>query len=107
MISLFEEAQRSMLDYQIDLVNNYIKGDRVMKSQTTRREREDVSFSMIYVINDACGIHSDGISMGTIEPMRYKREKQRRKRYWEKVNAGKITDTRRGYDKYRTNTKKE
>ena len=100
-----EELHRAMTDHQIDLVNNYIQGERVYKSHTTRREREDVSFSMIHTINEACGIHSDGLSMGTIDPAGYKREKKRREGYWKKVNAGKITDTRRGYDKYRSTTK--
>ena len=101
-MSRLKELQRTLLDYQIDLVNNYLQGERVLKSHSTRREREDVSFSMIHLINDACGIHSDGLSLGTLNPAGYKRDKKRRERYWRKVNTGKITDTRRGFDKYRT-----
>ena len=100
-------ARNQMLDYTIEYVNRFVKGERVFKSRSTRREREDVSYSMIQLINDACGIHSDGISFGEIYPARYKREKKRRERYWKKVNDGKITDSRRGYDKYRKEKMKQ
>ena len=104
-MSLLKELRESMRDHQIALVNKYIQGERVYKSRTTRREREDVSYSMIHLINDDCGIHSDGITAGEFFPSRYKREKKRRERYWRKVNTGKITDSRRGFDKYRENEK--
>ena len=92
-----------MVDYEIEIINRFINGERVFKSRSTRREREDVSFSVIHLINDVCGIHSDGIPVGELYPSRYKREKKRRERYWKKVNNGKIIDSRRGYDKYRRN----
>lgn len=104
-MSRLEELQRSIFDYQIGIVNKYLQGERVHKSRSTRREREDVSFSMIHLINDVCGIHSDGIIVGEIYSGRYKREKKHRERYWGKVNTGKISDTRRGFDKYRSNEK--
>ena len=93
--------KESLDDYLILMVNKYIQGEWIHKSRTVRRECEDVSYSMIHLINDACGIHSDGIELGEIYPARYKREKKRRKRYWKRVNDGKSTDTRRGFAKYR------
>ena len=100
-VSRLKELQESIIDHQIDEVNRYIQGERVKKSLSTRREREDVSFSMIHLINDVCGVHSDGITVGEIFPARHKREKKRRARYWKKANTGEIIDTRRGFDKYR------
>ena len=100
-VSRLKELHESIIDHQIDEVNRYLCGERVNKSHSTRREREDVTYSMIYLINSVCGIHSDGIVAGEFYPARRKREKQRRERYWKKVHDGKITDTRRGFDKYR------
>ena len=97
-LQLFHEQ---MKDWQIEQVNRYLKGEHIKSSRGTRREREDVTYYMIDVIESECGIHSDGIPVGEIYPSRYKREKKRRERFWKKVNAGKIIDSRRGYDKYR------
>lgn len=99
--SRFEDIRERMVDNDCELVNRYIKGERVIKSLSTRRERVNITAVLEILIKDACGIHSDGISLGTINPAGYKREKKHRERYWKKVHAGEITDTRRGYDKYR------
>ena len=90
-----------MIDREIEHVNKYIAGEHVMLSRGTRRERENVTAIMMMLIEKACGIHTDGIEVGIIYPAMYKREKRRREKYWKRVNAGEITDTRRGYEKYR------
>ena len=93
----------NMIDREIEQVNKYIAGEHVMLSRGTRRERENITAIMMMLIEKGCGIHTDGIDVGTINIAGYKREKRRREKYWKKVNAGEITDTRRGFDKYRRN----
>jgi len=93
--------KEKMTDYEINIINSYLKGTRCFKSQTTRIERYGVTSMMIHLINEACGIHSDGIAVGTLDIGGYKREIKRREKYWKHVHNGETVDTRRGYDKYR------
>jgi hypothetical protein len=79
----------------INTVNDYIKGKK------NRNGESHVRCLMMIIIERECGIHRKGIEVGSISFTRYKKEVKRREKYWAKVRAGEITDTRRGFDRER------
>lgn len=95
-----ERIREQMLDWEIDQVNRYLKGEHV-HSKRGRHERWHVAACLVGAIERACGIHTKGISVGTIHLGAYKKEVKRRKKYWDRVIAGESTDSRRGFDKER------
>jgi len=107
-----ELIREKMKDWEIDQVNKYLKGEHVHYKRG-RYERQHVAACLTSAIETECGIHSKGISVGTIYLDAYKKEVKRRKRYWDRVQAGETTDTQRGFDKerkeaeYRAKAKKE
>lgn len=76
-----ERMREEMKDWEIDQVNRYLKGERVHYKRG-RYERQHVAACLTSAIESECGIHSKGISVGTIYLGAYKKEVKRIKRYW-------------------------
>lgn len=91
----FEEIMEEINDSFIKEVSDYLAGEK------NRRGEPHVRFIMIMLIDDFCGIHSKGVEAGYIDYTRYNKEMTRREKYWAKVRAGEIIDTRKGFDRER------
>lgn len=94
-----KQIMDSMYDSMAEEVNAYIKGEKCRSNRGG--ERYHIRILMMMVIENACGIHSNGIAVGRIDFAQYKKEVRRRKRYWDRVRAGETIDTRRGFDRER------
>lgn len=92
--------REEMKDWEIDQVNRYLKGDHVHYKRG-RYERQHVAACLTSAIESECGIHTKGISVGTIYLGAYKKEVRRIKKYWDRVVAGESTNTQRGFEKER------
>lgn len=95
-----ERIREKMLDWEIDQVNRYLKGEHVHYKRG-RYERWHVAACLVCAIERECGIHAKGIQVGSIHLSRYKKEVKRIKKYWDRVVAGKSTNSQRGFDKER------
>lgn len=99
-----QRIREHMKDWEIDQVNRYLKGEHVHYKRG-RYERQHVACCLTSAIENECGIHAKGISVGTIYLGAYKKEVKRRKRYWDRVLAGETTDSQRGFDRERKDAK--
>ena len=86
------ESIDELYDSMRDTANEYIKGAK------NRRGERHVRALMLMAIEHVCGIHAKGIEVGGFNFRSYNREIKHRKKYWERVRNGEITDTRRGFD---------
>ena len=96
-----DEILRDIMYSWSDDVNHYIKGKYHKKGELHIRTL------MLMVIEKTCGIHQKGIELGGFDYGRYKREVRHKARYWAKVRAVEIVDTRRGFDKERKEVMKK